>query len=103
MSTAAAAKRRKNTGTRRGKKEKNVATLSDVVRLSGESVEELTKQFKECPDLGNALKGFESSLNAVRFVHEYLKKLQHALPAPAGNGGAGNPDRGPCTLGPFSF
>jgi len=94
---------RKTAGTKRKKKEKNVATLSDVVRLSGESVEELTKQFKECPDLRNALKGFESSLNALRFVHEYLKKLQHALPAPAGYGGAGNPGRGPSTLGPLFF
>ena len=72
------------------------------VRLLGESVKELTEQFRNCSDFRGALMGFESSLNALRIVLEYLTKLQHALPAPAGNGGAGNPGRGPCTLGPFS-
>ena len=60
----------------RGKKKKNVATLSDVVRLSGESVKELIEQFRKYDDLGSALMGFESRLNAFGFVHEYLKKLQ---------------------------
>ena len=85
--------RRKKSGKRRGGKEKSVATLSDVVRLSGKSVKELTEQFRNCGDFEGALLGFESSLNALRIVLEYLKKLQHALPAPAVNlnGGAGNP------------
>ena len=46
--------RRKKSGKRRGGKEKNVATLSDVVRLSGESVK-LTEQFRTCSDPGSAL------------------------------------------------
>ena len=102
MSTAAAASRRKTAGMKRKQKEKNVATLSDAVRLSGESVKELTDQFRNC-DVGGTFMGFESCLNALRFVHEYLRKLQYALPALAANGGAVNPGRGPCTLGPFSF